>query len=74
MKMRFEIRILAQAQAVERHHYENKGAGFILEAASALTVPITGADAEKVIETEQFLERILGFRVHINQVGTDEQI
>lgn len=29
-------------------------------------VELTPAEQEKVIETEQFLEKLLGFRVHIN--------
>ena len=28
----------------------------------------TAKDAEQIIETEQFLERLFGFRVHINSV------
>lgn len=29
---------------------------------------ITVADIEKILETEKFLEKLLGYRVHINQV------
>lgn len=69
--MRFGLAIKAHAPTVSRVKFDQIGMSFKLEAEARHCLPddrFTPDDAAKIIETEQFLERILGFRVHITQV------
>lgn len=37
------------------------------------TTTFSVADGEKIIETEQFLERLFGYRFHINQLFSKQK-
>jgi hypothetical protein len=65
MKMKFQIRFVGQPQFKTQ---DTTIAGTIVHDTTTSTLSI-GDVRDKVLETEQHLERLLGIRVHIEQIG-----